>query len=506
MAEEPAAAKDDAQLEISPLQSCRESLPATLVCLVLLGASAAAVTGYMVVGLTTVEEEFGVSKTVLGVVMAMDDMMSLVLAVPTAHCLQGHKPLSIGAGGVLFGAAAVAYGAAPWFGVLLAAAALMGAGKVPMWVLTAPHIDDNVTDKYRMPELLMRLKVAVLVGTAVGMGTGGLLLDGSCGESDSSAGGDSCGAAENVTLAVAPSPAAPCGPWRVGFFALGGLLLPVGAAVATLRPLTRAPSPSARHRQEAAGSSLSCGRQLASALASNPRLMLSYLRIAIGSFFLQALVPFLPWFLEQKLCLGKGTASAFMLPLVAAVGIGTALGGVLVSRLEWGVGRQFLWQAVTDIAAFPFLFVFLFTEAAAVFIPITAMLAGTLALPAAASSNIVLRVVPPELKAHATAVAVNVGKLCSVPGPIVMGSLLDREGTGSVPSAKVLFFIFGLPLTLGHGAIALANCAIQRRLTEEGEEGEGGGPGAAGDDAHPERSQGSPGSPGESTAEAGAPY
>eukprot|EP01062_Namystynia_karyoxenos_P000505 TRINITY_DN10182_c0_g1_i1.p1 TRINITY_DN10182_c0_g1~~TRINITY_DN10182_c0_g1_i1.p1 ORF type:complete len:633 (+),score=238.56 TRINITY_DN10182_c0_g1_i1:100-1899(+) len=452
------------------LHSCCGGFRCKIAVLLADGFCLASAVGLQTATLTTVEDQLGLNKMQMGVLVSMDDAAILLTGTSVAHHCRGHKAFWIGVGALAMGAGQWLYGVSPNYAVVTVSSFVMGLGKVPPWVLVWAHIDDNVADKTRIVGYFAGMVIALFLGGGIAFAVGQNVLNDciteekelSCGRKPELAFAMRGGLTVTLSEVPAPGPSG-CERWRTLFFFWGTLCFIPGVWLLQSRKMhaqerTTSPQTAAETMQaegQWAGEEEAVElREVVRSIFTSLRMLAFLLRTATGSFFGMSVMPFLPWFLENKLCISKQAVTIIIVPIFVCLVLGFASGGRLVQRYGWGVRKQILFVAAVEALGAPLSFMFL-THSAALFAVLMSLYAFLAALGSPTSLNLHQRIVAPEHKAYSSAVFSIVSKIFALPAPIVFGYLLDREGQGSVPSAEWLFTMwsglysaFSAPLAL----------------------------------------------------------
>eukprot|EP00662_Eupelagonemidae_sp_cell21_P002359 gene2359-59043_t len=109
--------------------------------------------GWVLVSLTTLAADLGLSATAMALLLAMDNAAYVAAAVPVAHLLQHNIPRWSGAGLLASVGTMVVIAGAQSGTVLVAASVGIGLGKLPLQLLGEVHLDDNIADKRVVPQV-----------------------------------------------------------------------------------------------------------------------------------------------------------------------------------------------------------------------------------------------------------------------------------------------------------------------------------------------------------------
>ena len=428
-------------------------------------------TGAVTGTLTALEDEYDIQPTLLGVIIVMYDVAYVVTSVPAAHFFHNHIPRAIGCGAILFGGAAVMYSFGTGVGVFIPAQLIMGIGATPLWVLGFVHVDDNVRNSDRDSLSAAKHYGKVLASTPIGVVIG-LVLTGmflkDCEGTD-----DSCGADENttanITFAVPESPEylQDCSKWSYSFWILACFLVPFaiwfffadGARAAAARQVTPNCPDEVEKKRRAAEIKLKQKTLKEGGLWNALKFLLTHKELVLimlshgcTAFVGSALVAFSPRFLERQLCHSKSTANLLVAIFVPFVCIAFYVGGLVIEKFKVGIKRQWLILSALHLGSVPFFFAF-YAESTVLFMFLLTIPLFCLFLPNTTSLNIAKTVVPQHLRAHAMALMqIAARTLGAIPGPIVMGVLLDSDAL----SDRASYVFVGTTWTALGGLFGLA--------------------------------------------------
>eukprot|EP01062_Namystynia_karyoxenos_P036926 TRINITY_DN26892_c0_g1_i2.p1 TRINITY_DN26892_c0_g1~~TRINITY_DN26892_c0_g1_i2.p1 ORF type:complete len:614 (+),score=124.45 TRINITY_DN26892_c0_g1_i2:71-1843(+) len=412
--------------------------------------------------LTTIEEQFRISTLRMGAILAMQDIASVFAAAPVARYCGTNIPVSIGVGLLVCAASGVLYGLGESFVVFLLMRLVFGFGSTPFWMLGFVHIDDNIDDKMEVPAWHGRLLALVPVGFILGAGLAAVFFTieesstpGAC-EAQEEEQAEWCAsspaaASATVSLTLPVRGLVGCSSWRYAYFLLSALLVPLGLWLLQSRKRyecyrspggcdhrvrdftpggpggkgTSTPTSSARRRLSRVEQTVML-REGFRAVMCNVRWLLITLGAAIGSFGGSAVVAFAPRFMERQLCQARSTAVFMVALFIPCAAAGLHVGGMLPRKFRWGVGRQLLQMSLlSNLLAAPFFLAFLSKDLVTWILPLLVAIFFQY-LSAAPTVNVLQRVVEPEQKAFSASLFnIPVRILGSVPGPIVLGALLD---------------------------------------------------------------------------------
>eukprot|EP01065_Artemidia_motanka_P020066 TRINITY_DN24044_c0_g1_i1.p1 TRINITY_DN24044_c0_g1~~TRINITY_DN24044_c0_g1_i1.p1 ORF type:complete len:526 (+),score=126.07 TRINITY_DN24044_c0_g1_i1:55-1632(+) len=422
--------------------------------------------GLLLQSLTIFEDALGLSATQIGVVLALEDVPVLLFGTHVAHVLKNNKPFWIGAGQLLLSVCNALFGSATTFAQLLVASFVSGVAKLPVWNLTWAHVDDNVTDKSLVPAIYARLLAALFLGGGAGFVVSGVVLGDCTDENDDDSDcatrlpthGVRQGA--TVTLTVLPQVEAECGRWRVLFFVAALAVIP--SALWLMQSKQRYPD-NLKECTTVATDEFTSPRLIREvpvtfwaavrAIVQNMRMVVLLARTAVANFFGLSVLPFVPWFMERKLCMSKFEVSMVIVPVFVMVMVGFVTGGLLVGRFGLGVRRQFLLLLCIEVLLAPVSLAFLTTNKV-VFGLCLCFFACLTSVTTPCVLNLHQRLVLPEHKTYSSALFNLVSRAASVPAPILFGYMLDREGEDGFLEAKWVFTLWS-----GVSSVLLFSCA-----------------------------------------------
>ncbi|KAJ9458676.1 putative sphingolipid transporter spinster-like protein 1 [Diplonema papillatum] len=383
-------------------------------------------TGLISGTLTAIEDEYDISVTLLAVIVTAYDAAYVLAAIPCAQFLYEHTPKAIGGGMLLLGVSAVGYGLSKHVALFVLFQFLMGLGATPLWILSFVHIDDNVGDKSRTTRFTGLLLAPTPLGAVAGLVLAGAFLT-KCTQEEE----EHCGS--NSTSAVAPPADNDCSSWMWSFYILGGCVLPAAIWFFFSKKRYTDYYGDVFETEEEKLERLGRQRPLSEAihfLVTHKALWWLVLNQASIGFVGAAVITFAPRFFEKTLCEAKSAGSfytAIFVPFVVAAHVG---GGKLVETMRWGVREQWRMMLCSQLIATPF-FMGFYGESAPFVVAMLLPPVFLLFLPNSAALSVAKRIVPPELRPHSMAfVNIAVRLLGAVPGPIVLGVLLDSDVIG----------------------------------------------------------------------------
>jgi MFS family permease len=294
--------------------------------------------------------------------------------------------------------ATFASGLARSFEEMLAARAIVGIGEATYATL-APALISDLFPRERRNGALTIFYTAIPVGAALGYGAGAGL---------------------NVWQG-----------WRAAFGVVGLPGLAVALAALGLREPARGASEDISEEERARYERLRLSPAMYRGLLRNRSLLLLTLAMAMNSFALGGLQPWVPTFLAEARDMDLDGASLRLGLVVVVSGlVGTPVGGWLSGRLARRHGGAYFWlPGLGMLLSAPFILAALLAHAPVMIFG--CILVGlTLALLGYGPSNAILVNVT-EPKIRAAAVASNLfflHVLGDIPSPIVIGSISDRAG------------------------------------------------------------------------------
>eukprot|EP00756_Hemistasia_phaeocysticola_P004233 Hpha_TRINITY_DN12703_c0_g1::TRINITY_DN12703_c0_g1_i1::g.114611::m.114611 len=427
--------------------------------------ASAVISGVGPASLTSIEDEWDLGPTSFAVAGIMYDAAQLLISMPVGVFGVNNIPLYIGVGQLFLIVGSLGSAAAPHFGVFLAAQALVGIGACPLWTLAQVHIDNSIRgDLPLVPKYISWYLMVTPLGVVLGFVLTGLLFTFLCTETETQAElHESCRSSNNITVTLLPpEEVQSCVGWRISFVACSlPLLLPslwfifsrksypdylhaedellpadgreVLEALAAVPDAEKERKNSANEsRRQSVATGGESGKMLIEALrliVSNKRVLLVLLGQAAAGFTTNAILLFLPRFLERELCQSRSNAPLIFAGSVPVVAIGTGVGGWIPGRFGWGLGGQLVICFAGCIATSVCCFAFIFADNVYVFLCF--ILPGFFGafLPASPSLSVLERLVDEEHRGVVMAVNNIAGRLLgSIPGPIFLGLLLETDG------------------------------------------------------------------------------
>ena len=409
-------------------------------------------TGLITATLTALEDEFGIKPTLLAVIVVMYDCSYIVTSLPVAQKCKD-MPKAIGFGMIIFIGGAIFFSFGKHLSMFVIGQIIMGIGATPLWVLSFVHIDDNMYgDKLKASKFTGAMLGPVPVGVVLGLGLAGLFLS-NC--SDTS---DSCGNSRlrlrqdfatfpngttyetNSYYYLLPPEELDCDRWPVGFWILSGLAVPFAIWVFLSkkkfddykpeRDAYKADSISRAETSEHIGNDLMSLVPALKGLITNHELTFLLLSQGAMSFVGSGVIAFAPRFFEKTLCHSKSTSSYLTAVFIPFIVTAYVVGGKILDKYQMTVIQQWKLIIGLQVAAIPFFFSF-FMESTGGFIALMIVPCVALFLPAVAILNIAKTIVPSHLRAHSMALLNIASRLVgAIPGPIVLGALLDSDVIG----------------------------------------------------------------------------
>eukprot|EP00756_Hemistasia_phaeocysticola_P027435 Hpha_TRINITY_DN16118_c1_g14::TRINITY_DN16118_c1_g14_i5::g.8275::m.8275 len=470
----------------SPLEFCRccrrfscmlNGLMAAVLLLV------AVETGALTAFMTTLEHEYKLTSSQVGTVVVAYDAAYVIGALPTGILCGKRIPFAIGGGLMLVAVATFGFGTSSSFGGFALCRLLLGVGALPLWTLGFVHVDNNVADKLRVPlyhaRLLAIAPVGFVVGAALMAASFASAHPGACSADDdlveectqSHAAEKAATVTQTALAEYDPS----CENWRVVYFGLALLVLPLGVWAMQSRVryadklseqrappdfIESEPSPRRLQRRVRATSS----REAVLLLLRNKRWRYAVLAAAATAFTSTAILSFIPRLLEQTYCLEKHAMALLMIALSPGPALGMHLGGWIPHKFNWGISKQVL-QGLFSTAAVLLLSPIYFAPSVGILGALLLVTATLQTLSAAPYVNVVQRSVEPEHKPLAMSSAqVAVRLLGNLTGPVVMGGLIDAKLFSNAAWNYVLVSIAGYTVA---ACFWLALYRVHRRGVDE---------------------------------------
>eukprot|EP01062_Namystynia_karyoxenos_P040914 TRINITY_DN29764_c0_g1_i2.p2 TRINITY_DN29764_c0_g1~~TRINITY_DN29764_c0_g1_i2.p2 ORF type:complete len:391 (+),score=125.53 TRINITY_DN29764_c0_g1_i2:551-1723(+) len=183
-------------------------------------------------------------------------------------------------------------------------------------------------------------------------------------------------------------------------------------------------------------------------LVRNARMLLLCLGAGVHTFQGTALIGFGPRFMERQLCVSKASASLLTGTLIPVISTGVFVGGYYPTARDWGPGKlrfHILLMVLTSLAAVPLVIATFLSNSIALFLVCCMFSMAFMFAMSSPSVTTVERVVAEHDRAAAVAVQNVAVRFGAVPGPIVLGSLLDAADTqGAERGAYVALGLGGL--------------------------------------------------------------
>eukprot|EP01065_Artemidia_motanka_P036075 TRINITY_DN43990_c0_g1_i1.p1 TRINITY_DN43990_c0_g1~~TRINITY_DN43990_c0_g1_i1.p1 ORF type:complete len:608 (+),score=168.03 TRINITY_DN43990_c0_g1_i1:264-1826(+) len=442
----------------------------------------------MTASITTLEDEHGLSTADIGVVLVMYDVAYLLGSVPAGHFCARNIPVAIGAGLLVCAFAAMAFGMSSSLWQFAATRLVFGFGAVPLWVLGFVHVDNNVGDKLRVPRFHGRLLSLAPLGFVMGIALAAVMFS-----AEASSEPGACKAADDdlepscVRTATATAtllPKAGCDSWRYCFLGLGAAMVPLGVWMLQSRVRYSCHLPVSPHqlpdfieeepspRHIARMTERVRARDGMRQVLGNARWLLVVLAASMQAFAATAAAAFTPRFLEKQLCQDRAVTLVIVMAFIPCAAVGMQLGGWLPHKHDWGISKQLVQCIVVQTLVCPTGLVFL-TSSLQVFIVVLLLAPFILYFSAAPGVNIVQRVVSPEHKAISMSLSnVVVRALGNLPGPIVLGALIQADALPSVGANYVLVTAggHGLSLFCWLAAYWLHRAGVEQGLWRDGSE------------------------------------
>lgn len=453
------------------LACCRRFRCLIIVLCVVAFLGAAIEGGVQTATLTAQEDEFGLTTTQLGAIIASYDIAAVVASLPTAWLLARNIPVSIGAGVLLACASSVGYGLGSSFAMFFTMRFIYGLGFTPMWTLGFVHIDNNVPDQQKAVAFHSRPMAFAVPGWIVGAAIAAVFMmaegndtPGACEARDEDK-EDWCASAPTIT--PTRKVYAGCDSWRYGYFLLPLVLAPFAVWFMQSRKLFPDYSPKGPQKQ-VSGNQIAELKDSVRAVACNPRWVLVSLGSAASAFGQTATVGFSLRYIERQLCVERGNAVFLVAGFIPIVMASMIVGGLIPKCLKLGVGGQLLQMVFSNVTAIPFMFGFMSRTVVGFFCPIAVGLFLQYLSPPA-SVNVLQRCVREEHKEYS--VTLNnfpTRILGTITGPIAFGAMLDHE---ALKPMWVNYTVVGAVSSFVSGALWFAAWRLHVHGVREGWEG-----------------------------------
>ena len=323
----------------------------------------AIVNGLVNVVIATIEQKFGMTSSQSGVIVASQDVGSLLVMLPASHLggrLGSSKPRWIAAGMVIIGLGSLTWtiphfitssykgahgsplcnttetledkcsgetsGSLGHQAVFIISQFLVGVGCSPLLSLGTTFMDESVSGK-SSPVYIGIFQMWLVIGPALGSVMGGSFL-----RSRSSA-------------------------WWPGFLITGVIALFSAAAIHLYPPRIRSKKETDKRPNEAEAASF---LETMRSLLTNPDYLLLALASGGDGAIISSYGAFFPKFIEQQYGLSKGKAAQVVgMIVVPAGGLGTFLGGWIVKRFQLTRSKIILMFIVIQLITLPLLLSFL---------------------------------------------------------------------------------------------------------------------------------------------------
>lgn len=351
--------------------------------------------------ISSLERQFNLSSTEIGMIISAFDVALVSLVVPVTYFGgKGNKPLWLGAGFLIFGLGALVFalphfasdvyrplshaednllqlcsgnvtcedqserGGSGYFYVFIIAQVLQGIGSAPMFALGVPYLDESLDPK-TSPIYVGILMSMSLVGTALGFGGGGQLLN-LYTDFDRM---------ETSLLKTKPGHTSWVGAWWPGFILCGILALIDGLLVMGF-PAQMPGSIRFRHERNTQLHQHAISTNLSDVqtpehpwqttlhhfrtILTNPMFMCLVLMSGMEGFIVTGYGSFLAKYIQYEFKLTTAFSGIYTgICLVVGGGVGVVLGGYLVTKLNLTCRRAVKFMIIMTFFWFPPLFGFL---------------------------------------------------------------------------------------------------------------------------------------------------